>query len=62
MLIIEYFKNKIGKKNSGVLFLRETHSTNGDEGKWEKEFNGPAFCSQGSSYSRGVLITFLEKI
>ena len=57
--IIEYFKNEIGK--NGILFLQETHSTISDEGKWKDEFSAPAFYSNGTSNSCGVLITFFGK-
>ena len=58
--IIEYFKNKIGK--NGILFLQETHSTTGNEGKWKDKFSGPVFYSHGTSNCCGVLITFFGKI
>ena len=52
----EYFKSKL--KPSGLLFLRETHSTTGCEKKWKDEFGGDLHFSHDPSNSCGVLIAF----
>ena len=57
--IIEYFKDKIGKK--GILFLQNTLSTTTDKVKWKDEFSGPVFYSHDTSNSCGVLIMLFGK-
>ena len=57
--IIQYFKNKIGKKE--ILFLKEPPSTTSNEWKWKDNLNRPDFYSHDSSSSCGVLIMFFGK-
>ena len=55
--LFEYLKNFISK--NGFMFLQETSSTAFDEKRWQDEFKGKLFFSQGHSNSCGVAIGFL---
>ena len=52
----QYFFNWLKKSYNGVIFLQETHCTGVDELKWQKEFNGIGYFSNGTNQSRGVAI------
>lgn len=43
-------------KPQDLFLLQETHSTNLDEEKWRKEWDGPIFFSHGNRNSKGVMI------
>ena len=44
--IFEYLKNKV--VSNGVVFLQETHSCEKDKKKWNGEFKGTLFFSNGT--------------
>ena len=50
--IFQYFKTK----KYDVILLQETHSTQRDENKWKKEWEGPAFFSSLNNLKCGVAI------
>ena len=39
-----------------IIFLQETHSTEGIEAQWKREWGAPLFCSHGARKARGVAI------
>ena len=45
MKLFEYLMSYVA--TNGFVFLQETHSSIGDEKKWEDEFNGKLFFSHG---------------
>ena len=53
----EYLKKAIA--SSGFIFLQETHSIIHDLKKWNNEFKGKLFLSQGQSNTCGVAIGFI---
>ena len=44
------------KQKPDVVFLQETHSTQGNEVCWRKEWGATLFCSHGANNARGVAI------
>ena len=44
------------KQKPDVVFLQETHSTQGNEVFWRKEWGAALFCSHGANNARGVAI------
>ena len=57
--LIQYFKEKI--RSTGVLFLQETYSSSKVEQKWEEDFKGYVFFSNGKTNSCGVLSAYFQK-
>ena len=50
------------KRSSGIIFLQETHCTEGLENIWRKDWKGQAVFCNGSSSARGVAILISERI
>ena len=48
--------NWLNTSVKGVTLLQETHSDNGVEKQWEKEFGGSIYFSHGTSNSKGVAV------
>ena len=44
------------RKNSDILIMQETHSSQEDEQIWEKEWGGKAFYTHGTTTSRGIAV------
>ena len=44
------------KQKPDVVFLQETHSTQGNEVSWQREWGAKLICSHGANNARGVAI------
>ena len=44
------------KQKPDVVFLQETHSTQGNEVSWQREWGATLICSHGANNARGVAI------
>ena len=44
------------RQKADIIFLQESHSTEGIEAQWKREWGAPLFCSHGASNARGVAI------
>ena len=55
-------KEWLWKNHMGIMFLQETHSTEGDVKKWSKEWNSMFYCSHGNTKSKGVAIVIPNEI
>ena len=46
------------EKQLEIVFLQETHSTTGDEAKWQREWGGKICFNHGKRDSKGVMVLF----
>ena len=55
--MFEYFKDRI--VNNGIIFLRETHSSEDTFNEWWDDFKGEVFFSYGTTSSCGVMTGYV---
>lgn len=50
------------RQKADIIFLQETHSKEGIEVQWKREWGAPLFCSHGASNARGVTILKINNL